>query len=106
MSAKIEYRKQEICVYLSGELDHHCAGLIRASIDDVIMQKKPPLLILDFGQVTFMDSSGIGLVMGRYKSMRIIGGKIKIENLSPSAYKVMKLAGLETLGELKQKEVV
>lgn len=106
MSAKIEYRKQEICVYLNGELDHHNAGLIRASIDDVLMKKKPATLVLDFEEVSFMDSSGIGLVMGRYKTMKSIGGKIKIENLSPNAYKVMKLAGLEMLGELKQKEVV
>ena len=48
-----------------------------------------------------MDSSGIGLVMGRYKLMRSVGGRIRVENLSPAAYKVMKLAGLEKLGELK-----
>lgn len=106
MSAKIEYQKQKICVYLSGEIDHHNAGLIRVSIDDAIMKKKPEVLVLDFEEVSFMDSSGIGLVMGRYKTMKSIAGKIIIQNLAPNAYKVMKLAGLEMLGELKQKEVV
>lgn len=106
MSAKIEYRQNEIRVYLDGEIDHHSASLIRITIDEAIMARRPDRLILDFGKVTFMDSSGIGLVMGRYKLMRAIEGRIILENLSPSAYKVMKLAGLERLGEIRQREVV
>ncbi|MGN0468660.1 MAG: anti-sigma factor antagonist [Acutalibacteraceae bacterium] len=106
MSAKIEYRQNEIRVYLDGEIDHHSASLIRISIDDAIISKRPQLLVLDFGKVTFMDSSGIGLVMGRYKLMKSVGGRIRAENLSASAYKVMKLAGLERLGEIKQREVI
>jgi stage II sporulation protein AA (anti-sigma F factor antagonist) len=93
-------------VLLSGEIDHHSAALLRASIDDAIIQKHPPLLTLDFSDVTFMDSSGIGLVMGRYKLLKTVQGRIRVENLSPSAYKVMVLAGLEKLGEIKQKEVI
>ena len=53
-----------------------------------------------------MDSSGIGLVMGRYKLLKTVQGRIRVENLSPGAYKVMVLAGLEKLGEIRQKEVV
>lgn len=106
MSARIEYGQKEIRVYLSGEIDHHSAALIRASIDDAIIHKHPSLLILDFSAVTFMDSSGIGLVMGRYKLMKTVQGRIRVENLSPGAYKVMVLAGLEKLGEIRQKEVV
>lgn len=105
MSAKIEYRQNKLVVMLDGEIDHHTASLIRMGIDDAILKKRPDMLILDFGGVTFMDSSGIGLVMGRYKLMKTIGGKITVQNLSPSAYRVMKLAGLERLGEIKQKEV-
>ena len=101
MSARIEYLKKEIRVVLDGEIDHHIASLIRISIDDAIIHKRPQTLILDFSKVSFMDSSGIGLVMGRYKLMRSVGGRIRVENLSPAAYKVMKLAGLEKLGELK-----
>ena len=105
MSAKIEFRKNTLTAYLDGEIDHHTASLIRMGIDDAILHKRPEELILDFGGVTFMDSSGIGLVMGRYKLMKTIGGKITVQNLSPSAYRVMKLAGLERLGEIRQKEV-
>lgn len=106
MAAKIEYKQKEIRVYLDGEIDHHSASLIRVSIDDAIIHKKPSLLVLDFSDVGFMDSSGIGLVMGRYKLMKTVHGKIRVDNLSPGAYKVMKLAGLDRLGEIKQKEIV
>lgn len=105
MSAKIEYRQNKLLVMLDGEIDHHTASLIRMGIDDAILKKRPEMLILDFGGVTFMDSSGIGLVMGRYKLIKTVGGKITVQNLSPSAYRVMKLAGLERLGEIRQKEV-
>ena len=65
--------------------------------------RQPNRLILDFGDVTFMDSSGIGLVMGRY---RLIEGKncsFYIVNLSEHAYRVMQLAGLEKIAVLKKK---
>lgn len=106
MGAKIEYGQKQIRVFLDGEIDHHSAALIRVSIDEAIIQKRPNLLILDFEEVSFMDSSGIGLVMGRYKLMKGVSGRIRVENLSPGAYKVMKLAGIERLGEIRQREVV
>lgn len=106
MAAKILYKQKEINVFLDGEIDHHSASLIRVSIDEAVIRKRPSLLVLDFDKVSFMDSSGIGLVMGRYKLMKSIGGKIRVQNLSPGAYKVMCLAGIERLGEVKQKEVI
>ena len=80
--------------------------VMREMIDNAIELNMPSLLILDFSGISFMDSSGIGLVMGRYKLMKSIGGKIRVQNLSPGAYKVMCLAGIERLGEVKQKEVI
>ena len=116
MAARIEYKKREIHVFLDGEIDHHSAFSIKDIIDAQILKvsprtavmnfKKPAMLVMDFGNVSFMDSSGIGLVMGRYKLMKTVQGRIRVENLSPGAYRVMKLAGLERLGEIRQKEVV
>lgn len=106
MAAKIVYKQKEINVFLDGEIDHHSSSLIRVSIDEAIIRKRPSVLVLDFEKVSFMDSSGIGLVMGRYKLMKSLGGKIRVLNLSPGAYKVMCLAGLERLGEVRQKEVI
>ncbi len=106
MSVKIEAGQKSVRAFLEGEIDHHNATFIRKNIDRVISSKKPRLLILDFSGVTFMDSSGIGLVMGRYKLMKSIGGEIRVENLSSGAYKIMRLAGIERLGEIRQKETV
>ncbi len=104
MSARLEYKEKEIRVYLDGEIDHHSASLIRAGIDEEIIRRSPRLLVLDFREVSFMDSSAVGMVMGRYRLMSSIGGKISVEGLTPSAYKVMRLAGLEKLGEIKIRE--
>ena len=103
MSAKIEYRQNEIRVYLDGEIDHHSASLIRITIDEAIMARRPDRLILDFGKVTFMDSSGIGLVMGRYRMLAKTGAQLYITGASPQIYKVMKLAGIERLAKLEER---
>ena len=86
--------------YLSGEIDHHGAKGLREEIDSAVEGALPKLLILDFTDVTFMDSSGIGLVMGRYKLMQSIGGEVRVSNPSPHIKKVMRLAGLDRLAVL------
>lgn len=106
MAVKIQVGQKNIRALIQGEIDHHSAVLIRKSIDRAVNQKKPRLLILDFADVTFMDSSGIGLVMGRYKLVKSYGGEIRVENLNAGAYKIMRLAGIERLGEIRQKETV
>lgn len=87
--------------YLSGEIDHHSARDIREEIDANIEQNKPAVLALDFKDVSFMDSSGIGLVMGRYKILKSMDGEVKIVNSSSYIKKVMRLAGLDKLAELQ-----
>ena len=56
-----------LTIYLQGEIDHHTAGNIRNRTDNEILRHSPEELILDFSGVSFMDSSGVGLVIGRYK---------------------------------------
>ncbi len=106
MGVKIQKEQKKLTAFIQGEIDHHSAAFIRNEIDCALCQSAPALLILDFSEVTFMDSSGIGLVMGRYKLIKSLGGEIRVENLSPSAYKIMHLAGMERLGEIRQKETV
>ena len=100
MAVTIEIKEDFLTAYLSGELDHHTVKEIREAIDRDIVQSKPSQLVLDFRGVTFMDSSGIGLVMGRYKLMEEIGGTVLLTNL-PSLKKVMKLAGMDRLAQIK-----
>ena len=80
-----------------GDIDHHNAKFIREKIDGFTMENHPKILVLDFKGVEFMDSSGIGLVLGRYKLMSEIGGKLILENLPNHLRKVMRIAGIEKL---------
>ncbi|MBE6781672.1 MAG: STAS domain-containing protein [Ruminococcaceae bacterium] len=89
-----------LTVYLQGEIDHHSAKNMREEIDSAVDFNMPSLLILDFGEVTFMDSSGIGLVMGRFKNLQKNGAKLNLSNLSGNIYKIMKLAGIDRLATI------
>jgi anti-anti-sigma factor len=102
MSVTIESSGSLIVAYLIGEIDHHTASLIREKIDNTISFKKPSHLILDFKNVTFMDSSGIGLVMGRYRLMQNFKGTVEIRNVSPRTKKLMELAGLGSIAIIKE----
>ena len=106
MGKYCETKDNLIIVRLNGDLDHHVARDIKDEVDGLIVMNRINRVAFDFKNVSFMDSSGIGLVMGRYKAMKSVSGRIRVENLSPSAYKVMSLAGLQRLGEIKQREVV
>lgn len=100
MAVEINVKGEVLTAYLKGELDHHTAAEMRAEIDNAIELNMPELLVLDFSGVSFMDSSGIGLVMGRYRNLVRRGAKLHISGASPQIYKVMKLAGLERLATL------
>ena len=67
MSVRTETNGKILTAYLDGEIDHHSAKNMRETIDAAIAELMPEMLVLDFKDVSFMDSSGIGLVMGRYK---------------------------------------
>ena len=100
MSVNFNSVGEVLTVYLEGELDHHAAKTVRAEIDEAVEFNMPKLLILDFDRVTFMDSSGIGLVMGRYKNLKKSGATLNLTNLPSNIYKVMKLAGIEKLAKI------
>ena len=97
MNVTIESSGNLVIAYLYGDIDHHTAVDIRDKIDNALSFIKPQHLILDFKNVAFMDSSGIGLVMGRYKKAREVGAELHITNTSPQIYKVMRLSGIERL---------
>ena len=102
MSLNIKALGEVVTVYLTGEIDHHSAKGIREQIDSAIEFNMPSLLVLDFGGVTFMDSSGIGLVMGRYRNLQKNGATLSLINLPLNIYKVMKLSGIEKLAKIEK----
>ena len=100
MAVEIGVKGEVVTAYLSGEIDHHSAADMREKIDAAIDCNMPSLLVLDFGGVSFMDSSGIGLVMGRYRALQSLGAKLHITGASPQIAKVMQLAGMDRLASL------
>ena len=102
MSMEIETREREMVVHLSGEIDHHSAKGMREEIDQVAQRLQPAKMILDFGGITFMDSSGIGLVLGRYSLMQSLGGDLELVRVPNHIQKVMRMAGLDRLAMQEQ----
>lgn len=100
MPVKITVSGEVVTAFLDGEIDHHTASVIRNEIDAAVEKNIPTMLVLDFRDVSFMDSSGIGLVMGRYKVLKPLGAELHVTNTSPQIGKVMRLAGLDRLAKL------
>ncbi len=97
MGTRIVMRGLEMTVYLGGEIDHHTAREMRESIDTFIQTHNPQLMKMDFSGVTFMDSSGIGLVIGRYRMMSLFGGQLIVINVPPHLQRIFNLSGLTAL---------
>ncbi len=103
MKVELTYENEVLTVMLIGELDHHSALPVRSETDTVLNRVMPKRLVLDFGGVSFMDSSGIGFVMGRYRLASRIGAVTEVVNADGGIYKVMKLSGLEKIVKLGRK---
>jgi len=96
---QIEYHHQKRCmvVKVSGELDHHCAGIVRETIDRELSAGQAKNLIFDFEDLDFMDSSGIGVVIGRYKLVTSLGGKVAIACAKPGVDRLLLLSGIHKI---------
>lgn len=86
-----------LVVKLSGEIDHHTSVEIRECIDREYQKRRGKSILFDFNDVVFMDSSGIGMLMGRYRNVAISGGNIGLLNVSGNIDKVLSLSGLYKL---------
>ena len=92
LEKKIE--RLTLLLRLEGELDMHTASMVRQAIDIEIEKRGIRTVILNFQDVRFVDSSGLGVILGRYKKLLPLGGKLKITNVPPHIYKIMELSGL------------
>lgn len=78
---------------LKGEIDHHSAVMIRTEMDAEIRRQKPSKTVLDLSGIDFMDSSGLGLIMGRYEVMKSHGGSLTVRNPNRRIIRILELAG-------------
>lgn len=79
------------------DIDHHTAKPIREQIDRMLFERKPKVLVLDFSAVGFMDSSGLGLIIGRSEKAYAVGAEIWVEGLSAPLMKLVRLSGIEKI---------
>ena len=80
--------------YLAGEIDHHSSQQLRELIDAEVLSQTPEKLVLDFRGVTFMDSSGVGLILGRQRCARVLGTTLRLQHAPAQLQKVLRLAGI------------
>lgn len=84
-----------------GEMDHHTAAKLREEIDEAMQAFHCRHLVLDMKRVSFMDSSGIGVVLGRYKKIRKKGGRLYITGCSDYIERILHMAGVFSVAEKK-----
>ena len=92
----------QLTVALTGEIDHHCAKQYILAIAAKIEAYTPQICILDFSEVTFVDSSGIAVVINALRSMTQIEGKLMITGLSPQPMRVFRASGIDKLVEIRE----
>lgn len=102
----MKYEVQENCltIFLPGELDHHNAEEIRKRSDYLIDQNHIRYVIFDFTDTTFMDSSGIGVIMGRYKRIYMLGGEVCAVHTSERMKKILTISGVTRIMQIYEED--
>ena len=100
MEIELTGEKKLITVRLGGELDHHTAAGVRERIERELRRTGAVNVAFDFSDVEFMDSSGIGVIMGRYKTVRALGGRVVIFGMSKEIERIVRMAGIEKIADI------
>ena len=100
----LEQKGGRLVVHLPGELDHHHTEGIRAAVDRVIRTEPVGELEFDFSETRFMDSAGIGLLIGRYQMMQAFHGRVLISHVNEQIDRILELSGIEKHIRLEKEE--
>lgn len=93
------YQKEDrlLKITLAEEIDHHVAQKIRRRVDYEIQRYLPKKVVFDFSKVNFMDSAGVGLIIGRYKMASMLGGSLEIQNANMKVKRILQMSGITKL---------
>ncbi|MCX7772572.1 MAG: anti-sigma factor antagonist [Clostridia bacterium] len=100
MDVKFSKEGNALVVLIEGEIDHHTSSRARERIDSKFLMEPVKNMILDLSRVTFMDSAGIGLILGRMSRVSSVGGKMSIRRPKPEISKILKMSKIESIVEL------
>lgn len=94
MNSKYIAKDKLLVLEINEEIDHHTTENIRRKADYEIERYMPQKTVFDFNGVTFMDSAGIGMLLGRYKIAKMLGGSVEMINVKPSIKKIFDMCGI------------
>ncbi len=97
MDLTVWNEKDKLFMKICGEVDHHAVKDTRCEVDNLILKNRPKTLIMDLSQIDFMDSSGLGFVLGRYRRMNDIKGEMMVVDPTRRVEEMLKLAGADKL---------
>jgi len=100
MNVKFSREGNSLVVMMEGEIDHHTASRVRERIDSKFLMEPVRNMILDLSRVTFMDSAGIGLILGRMNRVKLVGGKVVLRKPRPEILRILRMSKIEDLVEL------
>lgn len=104
LNSLFDLKQDVLIVRLSGELDHHEAELLREQWKDMMYKNDVKHVLLNLESMTFMDSSGLGVVLGRYKEVLQIGGEMVVCSISPPVKRLFEMSGLFKIIRLEENE--
>lgn len=99
MATEYKIENRNLYIYLDGELDHHLAKKIKHKCDIILKSYPIKDIEFDFTKSSFIDSSGIGVILGRYRQVQATGGTVRVSHMSASVKKIIHMAGLHQLIE-------
>ena len=102
MNTKYIAKDKCLILEITEEIDHHTTENIRRRADYEIENYIPRKVIFDFNKVTFMDSAGIGMLLGRYKNIKMLGGTTEIINVKSSIKKILEMCGILKIIPIKE----
>ncbi len=94
LQLKFSNRGSTLIVRVIGELDHHSSEQLKIKVDSEIIKSSTKNVILDLGKLTFMDSSGIGAIMGRFRNVQKLNGKLALVGIGPHIKKILDMSGI------------
>ncbi|TGA98168.1 anti-sigma F factor antagonist [Sporolactobacillus shoreae] len=100
----LEVRNGVLCIRLEGELDHHTADELRTRVNELMDEEMVQHILLNLGSLEFMDSSGLGVILGRYKKIAGLGGEMVVCSISPAVHRLFELSGMFKIIRLESDE--
>lgn len=104
LNINMEIRNDVLCIRLSGELDHHAADELRQRATSALEEQSVRHIVLNLEHLTFMDSSGLGVILGRYKHIKQLHGEMIVCAVSPPIKRLFDMSGLFKIVRLEESE--